>query len=42
MSPGVMAGFTLAYPVKVWLVKQGLKHGLMTVRKPQHSTSIAS
>jgi FtsP/CotA-like multicopper oxidase with cupredoxin domain len=39
MSLGVMAGFTLAYPVNVWLVKQGLKHGLMTVRKPQHSTS---
>ena len=34
MSLGVMAGFTLAYPVNVWLVKQQLKHGLMTERKP--------
>ena len=39
MSLGVMAGFALAYPVNVWLVKQGLKHGLMTQRKPQDETS---
>src|SRR5260370_25775812 len=34
MSLGVMAGFTTAYPVNVWMVKRGLKHGLMTERKP--------
>jgi hypothetical protein len=34
MSLGVMAGFTLAYPFNVWLVKRNLKHGLMTERRP--------
>ena len=34
MSLGVIAGFTTAYPANVWLVKGGLKHGLMTERKP--------
>lgn len=34
MSLGVMAGFALAYPFNVWLVKRGLKHGLMTERRP--------
>jgi manganese oxidase len=34
MSLGVMAGFTLAYPANVWLVKRNLKHGLMTERRP--------
>src|SRR3954470_16067402 len=33
MSLGVIAGFTLAYPANVWMVKCGLKHGLMTDRK---------
>src|SRR5215207_10422355 len=32
MSVGVAAGFALAYPANVWLVKKGLKHGLMTQR----------
>lgn len=32
MSVGVTAGFALAYPFNVWLVMQGMKHGLMTVR----------
>ena len=32
MSVGVAAGFALALPVNVWLVKNGLKHGLMTLR----------
>jgi FtsP/CotA-like multicopper oxidase with cupredoxin domain len=32
MSLGVVAGFVSAYPVNVWLVKRGLKHGLMTYR----------
>ncbi len=32
MSLGVVVGFVLAYPVNVWMVASGLKHGLMTVR----------
>jgi uncharacterized cupredoxin-like copper-binding protein len=32
MSLGVMVGFVTAYPFNVWMVKQGIKHGLMTVR----------
>jgi len=35
MSFGVLAGFALAYPVNVWMVAAGLKHGLMTERKPR-------
>jgi FtsP/CotA-like multicopper oxidase with cupredoxin domain len=34
MSLGVVAGFAMAYPSNVWMVKSGLKHGLMTERKP--------
>jgi plastocyanin len=37
MSVGVAAGFALAYPANVWLVRNGLKHGLMTQRKRQKS-----
>lgn len=33
MSLGVIVGFTTAYPVNVWMVKAGLKHGLMTERR---------
>src|SRR6266849_1197607 len=33
MSLGAGAGFFVAYPVNVWMVKRGLKHGLMTIRK---------
>lgn len=32
MSAGVLTGFALAYPSNVWMVAQGIKHGLMTVR----------
>lgn len=32
MSLGVVAGFFVAYPINVWLVARGMKHGLMTVR----------
>jgi hypothetical protein len=28
----VMVGFVTAYPVNVWLVAKGLKHGMGTVR----------
>jgi FtsP/CotA-like multicopper oxidase with cupredoxin domain len=31
MSLGVMVGFVTAYPFNVWMVKKGIKHGLMTV-----------
>jgi Sec-independent protein secretion pathway component TatC len=34
MSLGVMVGFVTAYPANVWMVNGGLKHGLMTARKP--------
>ena len=32
MSLGVIVGFLIAYPVNVWLVARGMKHGLMTER----------
>jgi hypothetical protein len=32
MSAGVTAGVLVAYPVNVWLVAKGLKHGMGTVR----------
>jgi FtsP/CotA-like multicopper oxidase with cupredoxin domain len=35
MSLGVIVGFVVAYPANVWLVAGGLKHGLMTERKPK-------
>ncbi|HEY3054353.1 MAG TPA: DUF4396 domain-containing protein [Thermoanaerobaculia bacterium] len=35
MSVGVMAGFALAYPANVWMVRRSLKHGLMTERQTQ-------
>ena len=34
MSLGVIVGFAVAYPVNVWMVKERLKHGLMTERPP--------
>ena len=45
MSLGVTAGFALAYPMNVWLVAKGMKHGLMTVRvtkTPQRGTPSAA
>jgi FtsP/CotA-like multicopper oxidase with cupredoxin domain len=42
MSLGVTAGFLIAYPINVWLVAQGMKHGLMTLRvgktSPEHGS----
>ena len=32
MSLGIVAGFAIAYPVNVWMVSRGMKHGLMTER----------
>src|SRR6266850_645926 len=41
-----LPGFIIAYPVNVWMVKRGLKHGLMTERKSadhsQHERSHGS
>ena len=39
MSLGVIVGFTVAYPVNVWMVSKNLKHGLMTVHPAQSSHS---
>jgi hypothetical protein len=41
MSLGVTAGFFLAYPINVWLVAHGMKHGLMTVRAGEHKDASA-
>ena len=45
MSLGIVAGFAIAYPVNVWMVAHGMKHGLMTVRpkgKSATTSKIAS
>ena len=34
MSMALLAGFIVAYPINWWLVANGLKHGMMTVRGP--------
>lgn len=34
MSLGVIVGFIVAFPVNVWMVAKGLKHGMMTLREP--------
>ncbi|MDP9204140.1 MAG: DUF4396 domain-containing protein [Gemmatimonadota bacterium] len=39
MSLGVTVGFIIAYPVNVWLVARGMKHGLMTVRVAEKESS---
>jgi FtsP/CotA-like multicopper oxidase with cupredoxin domain len=39
MSLGVTAGFFVAYPINVWLVAHGMKHGLMTVRNGRQKRS---
>lgn len=38
MSLGVIAGFAVSYPVNVWMVSRGMKHGLMTERDPGHAS----
>lgn len=35
MSMALIVGFILAYPMNWWLVANGLKHGMFTVRKEQ-------
>jgi Domain of unknown function (DUF4396) len=39
MSMALVAGFTLAYPMNWWLVSNGLKHGMLTVRRRPQSAS---
>lgn len=41
MSLGMIVGFTVAYPVNVWMVAKNLKHGLMTVRADGHGSKQA-
>ena len=42
MSLGVIAGFAIAYPVNVWMVAMGMKHGLMTERDGGDGKSVKS
>lgn len=35
MSMSILAGFVVAYPVNWWLVTNHLKHGMMTIRRPE-------
>ena len=37
MSMSLLVGFILAYPVNWWMVANGLKHGMFTVRKKEES-----
>ena len=36
MSMALLTGFITAYPVNLWLVSKGLKHGMMTIRSRVH------
>ncbi len=40
MSMALIVGFVLAYPMNWWLVANGLKHGMFTVRKEQELAGI--
>jgi FtsP/CotA-like multicopper oxidase with cupredoxin domain len=42
MSLGVTVGFLIAYPINVWLVAKGMKHGLMTVRESRSKDGMDS
>ena len=42
MSLGVTVGFFIAYPINLWLVAKGMKHGLMTVRNSKSKSAMAS
>jgi hypothetical protein len=42
MSLGVIAGFTTAYPVNIWMVARNMKHGLMTRRPADRAQRAAS
>ncbi len=38
ISMALLIGFVAAWPVNSWLVRQGLKHGMMTLRPPGSGT----
>jgi hypothetical protein len=40
VSTALIAGFALAYPVNWWLVANGLKHGMITVRPPDQVSQV--
>ena len=40
MSMALLAGFIAAYPMNWWLVAKGLKHGMMTVRRPASANGV--
>jgi len=41
MSMALVGGAIIAYPINWWLVAHHLKHGMMTVRRPESSASIS-
>lgn len=42
MSVALLAGLVVAYPINWWLVSNGLKHGMMTVRTHQDGLALHS
>jgi hypothetical protein len=42
MSMALLAGFIIAYPMNWWLVRYGLKHGMITVRQQKMSAAHGS
>jgi len=42
MSLGITVGFLIAYPINLWLVAKGMKHGLMTIRDSKSSRKMGS
>lgn len=42
MSLGITVGFLIAYPINLWLVAKGMKHGLMTVRDSKSARKMGS
>ncbi len=42
MSMALLAGGIIAYPINWWLVANHLKHGMMTVRRPETAAALAS
>ena len=42
MSLALIAGFVLAYPINWWLVANGLKHGMITVRRADIPANVSS
>lgn len=42
MSIALLTGAIIAYPINWWLVAHHLKHGMMTVRRPETAETISS